>query len=89
MTDPKPDPAAKRTWTEEIEVAGDQLVASVKRWAAEGKVRRVRIAEPDGDLILDVPLTIGAAPALAAGPPQGECAPPWGAAAAGGVGVVK
>ena len=43
MTDPKPDPTAKRTWTEEIEVAGDQLVASVKRWAAEGKVRRVRI----------------------------------------------
>ena len=58
MTDPKTDP--KRTWTEEIEVAGDQLLASVKRWAAEGKVRRVRITEPDGDLILDVPLAIGA-----------------------------
>lgn len=50
----------KRTWSEEIEVAGDQLVASVKRWAAEGRVRRVKITEPDGDLILDVPLTIGA-----------------------------
>ena len=61
-----PEPAAsdakshKRTWAEEIEVAGDQLVASVKRLAAEGSVRRIRITEPDGDLVLEVPLTIGA-----------------------------
>lgn len=49
-----------RTWTEEIEVAGDQLVASIKRLAAEGQVQRIRITEPDGDLVLEVPLTIGA-----------------------------
>jgi len=61
--EPAHDPAArpdKRHWTEEIEVAGDQLVAYVKRIAAEGQVRRVRITEPDGDLVLEVPLTIGA-----------------------------
>ncbi len=50
----------KRTWTEEIDVAGDQLVASVKRLAAEGQVKRIRITEPDGDLLVEVPLTIGA-----------------------------
>jgi hypothetical protein len=64
LKEPKPaedKPArARRTWTEEIEIAGDQLVASVKHWAAEGQVRRIRIVEPDGDLVLDVPLTIGA-----------------------------
>jgi len=50
----------KRTWTEEIEVAGDQLVALVKRLAAEGQVSRVRLIEPDGDIVLEMPLTIGA-----------------------------
>lgn len=54
------EPEKKRTWTEEIEVAGDQLVASVKRLAAEGQVKRIRITEPDGDLIVELPLTIGA-----------------------------
>jgi len=49
-----------RTWTDEIEVAGDRLVAEIKRLAAEGQVRRVRITEPDGDLLIEVPLTIGA-----------------------------
>lgn len=55
-----PEPHKKRTWTEEIEVAGDQLVASVKRLAAEGHVKRIRITEPDGDLLVEIPLTIGA-----------------------------
>ncbi|MCU0827134.1 MAG: DUF4342 domain-containing protein [Tabrizicola sp.] len=62
LTEPEAgnEPPKKRTWTEEIEVAGDQLVASVKRLAAEGKVKRIRITEPDGDLIVELPLTIGA-----------------------------
>jgi hypothetical protein len=66
MSDPDtilkdPDaPHKKRTWTEEIEVAGDKLVAEVKRLAAEGQVKRIRITEPDGDLLVELPLTIGA-----------------------------
>jgi hypothetical protein len=50
----------QRTWTEEIEVAGEELVARVKELAADAQVRRIRITEPDGDLVLEVPLTIGA-----------------------------
>lgn len=57
-TEKTPEP--KRTWTEEIEVAGDELVARVKHLAAEGKVSRIRLVEPDGDIILEMPLTIGA-----------------------------
>ena len=54
-------PARKeRSWTEEIEVAGAELVDRVKKLAAEGQVRRIRITEPDGDLVLEIPLTIGA-----------------------------
>jgi Domain of unknown function (DUF4342) len=56
----KDQSARARTWTEEIEVAGDELVVFVKRLAAEGQVRRVRLIEPDGDIVLDMPLTIGA-----------------------------
>lgn len=52
--------AKERSWTEEIEVAGAELVDRVKKLAAEGKVRRIRITEPDGDLVLEIPLTIGA-----------------------------
>lgn len=50
----------RRTWTEEIEVASEELIASVKRLAAEGKVSRIRLVEPDGDIVLEMPLTIGA-----------------------------
>ena len=50
----------KRTFTEEIEVAGSQLVERVKDLYAEGKVRRLRIRSADGDLILELPLNVGA-----------------------------
>jgi hypothetical protein len=50
----------KRTFTEEIEVAGSQLVERVKDLYAEGKVRRLRIKSADGELILELPLNIGA-----------------------------
>ena len=50
----------KRTWIEEIEVAGEELVARIKQLAADSKVKRVRIVEPDGDIALDIPLTYGA-----------------------------
>jgi hypothetical protein len=57
---PHTDHHPKRTWTEEIEVAGNELVACVKRLAAEGRVSRIRLVEPDGDIVLEMPLTIGA-----------------------------
>lgn len=50
----------KPTWTEQIEVRGEELVAYVKRLAAEGQVKRIRVIEPDGDIALEMPLTIGA-----------------------------
>lgn len=58
--EPPPNQAHKPTWTEQIEVRGEELIAEIKRLAAEGKVRRIRIIEPDGDIALEMPLTIGA-----------------------------
>ncbi len=49
-----------RTWIDEIEVKGEELVARIKQLAADNKVKRVRIVEPDGDIALELPLTYGA-----------------------------
>ncbi|MEM7718536.1 MAG: DUF4342 domain-containing protein [Pseudomonadota bacterium] len=53
------DNKTTRTWIEEIEVAGEELVARIKQLAADNKVKRVRIIEPDGDIALEIPLTYG------------------------------
>ncbi|NIU07842.1 DUF4342 domain-containing protein [candidate division KSB1 bacterium] len=49
-----------RTWIEEIEVSGERLKEKIESLAAEASVRRVRIKEPDGDIAVDIPLTVGA-----------------------------
>lgn len=53
----------ERTWTEEIQVAGRELVDRVKELIQEGNVRRLIIRKPDGQVLLEVPLT----PAVAVG----------------------
>jgi len=62
---PKSDDAASgetkpRSWTEEIEVSSENLVAKIKQLAADVQVKRVRLIEPDGDIVLDIPLSFGA-----------------------------
>ena len=37
-----------------------QLLEKVKKLAAEGSVRRLRVIAPDGDIAVDIPLTVGA-----------------------------
>ena len=49
----------KRTVTEEIELAGNELVERVKEILAEGNVRQLRLKAEDGDIYLETPLTIG------------------------------
>ncbi len=62
MTLDKTDPthSEKPTFTEEVEVSSDKLMDKVKALANEAAVRRVRIKEPDGDIAVDIPLTVGA-----------------------------
>ncbi|HCQ67542.1 MAG TPA: hypothetical protein DIU07_21450, partial [Rhodobacteraceae bacterium] len=50
----------KPTFTEEVEVSSDKLMDKIKGLANEASVRRVRIKEPDGDIAVDIPLTVGA-----------------------------
>ncbi len=51
----------ERTWIEEIEVAGSELVGRVKELISEGNVRRLIIKKPDGSLLMEIPLTAGVA----------------------------
>lgn len=53
-------PEEQRTWTEEIEVAAHELVERVKDLIEEGNVRRLIIRNPEGETVLEVPLTTGA-----------------------------
>ena len=50
----------KRTWIEEIEVRSEELVERVKQLAADNKVKRIRVVEPDGDIALEIPLNLWA-----------------------------
>lgn len=50
----------KKTFSEEIEVAGNRAVEEVKRLVSEGNVRRLIIRNTEDDVLLEVPLTVGA-----------------------------
>lgn len=63
MTDeqtPPTDDKATRTWTEEVEIVGNQLVGRVQELVAEGNVRRLIIRGTDDKALLEIPLTFGA-----------------------------
>jgi len=55
------EPVGKRStrWTEEIEIAAGDLVATVKKLVAEGNVRRLIIKNTAGQHLLEIPLTAG------------------------------
>ena len=58
---PDKSPKDKKTWTEEVEVSADKLMEEVMEWDGEEYVRRLRVKEPDGDIAVDIPMTVGAA----------------------------
>jgi Domain of unknown function (DUF4342) len=55
------EPLEKRgtRWTEEIEIAASDLIATVKKLIAEGNVRRLIIKNTEGQSLLEIPLTAG------------------------------
>lgn len=55
---PPPGGEGRKSWTEQIEVAADQLVTRVQELVAEGNVRRLVIKQ-EGRTLLDIPLTVG------------------------------
>jgi hypothetical protein len=57
----EPDDKDTRTWTEEVEISAATLVESIKKLVAEGNVRRLIIKKPDGEALIEIPLTAGVA----------------------------
>jgi len=54
------DTSNRRTFTEEIELAGSQLVERIKELVAEGNIRTIRVKTPDAeDPFIELPLTGG------------------------------
>ena len=50
-----------RDWSEDLMVTGNELVDRIKKLVAEGNVRRLIIRKPDGESLLEIPLTAGVA----------------------------
>ena len=66
-----PKSKIKEELKEEFRVAGEDILATVKKILAEGNARRIIIKNEKGESILELPLTLGAvgvivAPVLAA-----------------------
>lgn len=61
MTSPVPSPAM-----EEIKVSAANLKAKLKELLREGNVRRIKLRNPEGRVLLDMPLNAGIAGALLA-----------------------
>lgn len=55
------EPKQKRTWTEQIEVTGDELKKRVEELVEEGNVRRLIVRNEHGDILMEIPLTAGVA----------------------------
>jgi Domain of unknown function (DUF4342) len=49
-----------KTFTEEVEVAGHQLMDEVSRLISQGNVRKLRVRSKNDDVVFEVPLTAGA-----------------------------
>jgi hypothetical protein len=53
-----------KTFTEEIQTTGAELVAKVKELVHEGNVRRIIVKDEEGKTLVEIPLTLGVVGAL-------------------------
>ena len=49
----------EKSWTEEIQTTGEDLVGKVKEIVHEGNIRRIIIKNEEGKTLIEVPLTLG------------------------------
>jgi len=61
----------EKTYTEEFQVSGEELISKIKELVHEGNIRRVIIQNEKGRTLIDIPLSLGVvgvllAPQLAA-----------------------
>ncbi|WP_299429304.1 DUF4342 domain-containing protein [uncultured Meiothermus sp.] len=70
-----PTPGPEKTWVEEVQVQGSELVNKIQELLRDATATRVTICKPNGEELISLPLTVGvlvgglltlAAPRLAA-----------------------
>ena len=69
MTEQKPDD--KDRYIDEFKVSGEELLKKVKELINEGNIRKITIKDKQGNIVINIPMTIGVVgavllPALAA-----------------------
>ncbi len=57
-----------KTWTEEVNVAGDQVVGKVQELLREAAVRKITVLDESGKKLVSIPMYAGAAGILVLGP---------------------
>jgi hypothetical protein len=55
-----PEKSKTRTFSDELEVAGNQLVERVQELVKEGNARRIILRNQEGEVLMDINLTVGA-----------------------------
>jgi len=55
----------ERVRVEEFEISGDKVVARIKELAHEGNIRRISLQNEEGKTLIEIPLTVGVAGAVA------------------------
>jgi hypothetical protein len=65
MNEQNPNPQDRRSFSEEIEVTGNQLIEKVKELIEQGNVRRLIIRDANDRVLMELPLTIGVGGAAA------------------------
>lgn len=58
--------AEERVRVEEFEISGDRVVAKIKELVREGNIRRISLQNEEGNTLIEIPLTVGVAGAVAA-----------------------
>lgn len=51
--------ASSETAREEFKIKGDDILKKVKELVKEGNIRRISIKNDKGDVLIEIPLTIG------------------------------
>lgn len=59
MDDKPQDSKNQKSWIEEVEVSGGQLVDKLRELLQQANTRRVTICKQNGEEIFTVPLTVG------------------------------
>ncbi|MBO3802348.1 MAG: DUF4342 domain-containing protein [Candidatus Brockarchaeota archaeon] len=54
----------KEARTEEFKVDGKELIEKVKELVHQGNIRRIVIKNPEGNVLMEIPLTVGVVGAL-------------------------